>query len=101
MSLEVGAILLFGLFLLLVVLGVPVAVSLGLASLGTILYLGKPAVLVIERMFATLEYFPLLAIPFFLLAGCIMNRGGITDTFVDLSTEWVWHIRGGVGPWGG
>lgn len=96
MSLEVGAVLLFGLFILLIVLGVPVAVSLGLASLGTILYLGKPVVLVIERMFATMEYFPLLAIPFFLLAGSIMNRGGITDTFVNLSTKWVGHIRGGL-----
>lgn len=96
MSLEAGAAILFGLFILLVFLGVPVAVSLGLASLGTILYLGKPAVLAIERMFATLEYFPLLAIPFFLLAGDIMNRGGITDTFVDLSRKWVGHIRGGL-----
>jgi len=96
MSLEVGAILLFSLFFLLVLLGVPVAISLGLASLGTIVYLGKPAVLAIERMFATLEYFPLLAIPFFLLAGSIMNRGGITDAFVDLSTKWVGHIRGGL-----
>lgn len=96
MSLEVGASILFGLFFFLVILGVPVAVSLGLASLGTIVYLEKPAVLAVERMFATLEFFPLLAIPFFLLAGSIMNRGGITDTFVDLSTKCVGHIRGGL-----
>jgi tripartite ATP-independent transporter DctM subunit len=97
MSFEVGAIILFGLFILLVILGVPVAISLGLASLGTILYVGKPAVLAVERMFATVEYFPLLAIPFFLMAGSIMNRGGITDAFVNLSKTWVGHIPGGLG----
>lgn len=94
---SVGAVILFGLFILLTTLGTPVAISLGLASLGTIIYLGKPAVLVIERMYSTMEYYPLVAIPLFLLLGDVLDQGKITDTYVKFAEKWVGHIRGGVG----
>ena len=67
-------VLMFVLMFLLFVLTVPVATSLGLASAITVLGLEMPAGLVVQRFFSGLNSFTLLAIPFFILAGALMDR---------------------------
>lgn len=89
-------VLLFGSLCTLLLLRVPLAVGLATATMLTILCTGMPPMLLVERMYAALNYFPLLAIPFFILAGYLMNQGNITDRFIDLAQVLVGHIRGGI-----
>ena len=77
--------------------GVPVAVSLGLASLAYIMLAGLPDVLLIHRMIGGIDSFPLLAIPFFILAGHLMNTGGITTKIFAFARSLVGWLPGGLG----
>lgn len=90
-------IVLLGAFLLLMVLGVPVAVSMATSSL---LYLaihgGAPDVIVAQRMIAGVESFPLLAVPFFILAGNLMNIAGVTGRIYAFAVALVGWMRGGL-----
>jgi C4-dicarboxylate transporter DctM subunit len=83
--------------LLLLGLGVPVAFALGLT---TLLYFAFhpdfPLLLMPQKIEGGLESFPLLAVPFFLLTGSLMNHGGATGRLVDLSQALVGHITGGL-----
>ena len=80
------------------VLGVPIAFALGLAGLTAILLNGTiPLVVVAQKVYASLDSFPLLAIPLFIYAGSVMNSGGITERIVDFAKSLVGHIRGGLG----
>jgi len=88
--------ILFGSFWLMVLLRVPLAFCLAASSLLTLYCMDKPFVLLVERMYSSLDYFPLLAIPFFILAGYLMNQGQITDRFIRLSEVMVGHIKGGL-----
>ncbi|TVQ38827.1 MAG: TRAP transporter large permease [Geminicoccaceae bacterium] len=88
---------LVGGFLLLIALRVPIAFSIGLASMATIWQLGIPLTSVANQMFASINSFPLLAVPFFLLLGRLMNDGGITDRLLRFADATVGHIRGGLG----
>jgi tripartite ATP-independent transporter DctM subunit len=88
--------LLFGVFALLLALGVPVAFSLCAASLATILYLGLPAdVFVIETAAGT-DSTTLIAIPLFILAGQLMLHGGISAKLIAFANSLVGHVRGGL-----
>ena len=69
-------VLLFGVFFVLLVLGVPVAVAMLAASIVDILVVGFPWIIAPERMINSINSFPLLAIPFFIFAGVVMNQGG-------------------------
>ncbi|WP_096200759.1 TRAP transporter large permease [Bacillus sp. FJAT-45350] len=84
-------------FLVLIVIKVPIAFALGLSSMITIFYLGLPMATIINQMFSSVNSFPLLAVPLFLLLGRLMNDGGITDKLVHLASSLVGHIRGGLG----
>lgn len=84
-------------FLALLVLGVPVAFSIGLAAVSTILYEGLPLAVVFQRMAAGMNVFSFLAIPFFIFAGELMLHGGIADRIVAFAKNLVGHIRGGLG----
>ena len=84
-------------FLALLVLGVPVAGSIGLAAVSTILYEGVPVAVVFQRMAAGMNVFSFLAIPFFIFAGELMLYGGIADRIVAFAKNLVGHIRGGLG----
>ena len=84
-------------FLLLLILGVPVAFSIGLAAVATILYEGLPLAVVFQRMTAGMGVFSFLAIPFFIFAGELMLYGGIADRIVAFAKNLVGHIRGGLG----
>jgi tripartite ATP-independent transporter DctM subunit len=88
--------ILLGSFALMLVLGVPIAVALGAASLLTVLNLGLPPLIVAQRMANGINSTPLLAIPFFILAGMIMAEGGIAQRLVDFARVLVGPIRGGL-----
>ncbi|WP_026001793.1 TRAP transporter large permease [Vreelandella stevensii] len=88
---------LIGSFLILIGLSVPIAFAIGLASIVTIMQLGLPLTSVVNQMFASINSFPLLAVPFFLLLGRLMNDGGITDRLLRFADSTVGHIRGGLG----
>jgi TRAP-type C4-dicarboxylate transport system permease large subunit len=90
-------VLLFALFAILIALGVPIAVSLTLSSLAVIvLNPDIPLWIAIQRAYNGVESFVLLAIPFFILSGSLMNEGGITNRLIRLATALVGHIRGGL-----
>ncbi|MBP0617047.1 TRAP transporter large permease [Jiella mangrovi] len=87
-------LLLFGLL----ALGVPVAISLAASSAIFILVEGRvPEVVVIHRMVNGVDSFPLLAIPFFILAGNLMNSAGITERIFDFAKAIFGWMRGGLG----
>ncbi len=83
----------------LIMLGVPVAVAMGLTAVGTFLAMGQGDILtmVAQRMYASTTSFTLLAIPFFILAGNLMNTGGITERIFRFARALVGHIWGGLG----
>lgn len=91
------ALALFGTFAALVVLNVPIGVALGMASVITLLLQGSmPVSLVAQRMYTAMDSFPMLALPFFLLAGELMEEGGISDRLVRFASTLVGHIRAGI-----
>jgi tripartite ATP-independent transporter DctM subunit len=89
--------ILFGSFVGLLVLGTPIAFCLAISSLFTILYLGMPPIIVVQRLNSGVSAFALLAIPFFIYAGDVMVRGGIAEKLVKLAASMVGHMRGGLG----
>lgn len=88
---------LFVLLFVLMLIGVPVAISLGLSSALTIIFFSpdSPRSLAI-KMFETSEHTTLLAIPFFLIAGAFMTTGGVAQRLIDFANACVGHIRGGL-----
>ena len=90
-------VVLFGCFVLLLALGVPVAFCLGLSALATLLYLDIPLVVAFQRMAAGIDVFALLAIPFFIYAGELMNQSGIAAKLVRLAESMLGRVRGGLG----
>jgi len=79
------------------VIGVPVAFSLGLASLATMVYLDIPLVVAFQRMAAGMNVFALMAIPFFIYAGELMNQSGIAERLVKFAHSLLARVRGGLG----
>jgi tripartite ATP-independent transporter DctM subunit len=92
-----AALILFGVFGLLLMLGVPVAFSLIASSLATLLYLGLPSVVVVQQTVAGAGTASLIAIPLFIFAGEIMLRGGISERLIALASALVGRLRGGLG----
>ncbi|KGA01912.1 ABC transporter permease [Cobetia amphilecti] len=89
---------LFGSLLLMLVLGFPVMVTLGASSLAAILVEGGvPDFIVMHRMVGGMDSFPLLSIPFFVLAGSLMNSAGITSRIFDFARAIVGWMPGGLG----
>lgn len=84
-------------FTLLLLLGVPVAFSIGLASVATILAAGMPVAIVFQKMVGGMQVFSFLAIPFFVFAGELMLYGGVADRIVRFANSLVGHVRGGLG----
>ncbi len=91
-----GAWVLLGSFIALMIIRVPIAFSLGIASLVTCVYSGIPLFPLGQRMVASLYSFPLMTIPFFVLAGHIMSEGGIAKRIVDFADILVGRMRGGL-----
>lgn len=85
-------------FVLLLVVAAPVSVAMGLAAAIAILWGGKaPINTVVTQMISGMDSFPLMAIPFFILAGELMERAGISERLVHLAKTMVGHIKGGLG----
>lgn len=91
------ALLLFLSFIALIFLGVPVAFSLGISSLIYLFAVDIPLNIIPQKMFAGLNSFVLLCIPGFILAGNLMNAGGITDRIIGFANNLLGRIRGGLG----
>jgi C4-dicarboxylate transporter DctM subunit len=78
-------------------MGIPVAVSLGLSSILTILLFGHDSLASLSlKMFETSEHFTLMAIPFFVLAGAFMTTGGVAKRMIRFAIAVVGHLHGGL-----
>ena len=92
--------MLLGIFFLALVvmmlLGVPVAFSLGIASAGYMAATGTSLAMVVQRMVNGANSFAMLAIPFFFMAGELMNISGVTDKIIKLAKVLVGHMKGGL-----
>jgi len=93
----VGLLVLICVFLVGLCIGAPVAVALGLSSLAYLLFMDIPVVVMPQKMYAGMDVFVLLSIPGFILAGNLMNRGGITERIIRFANAIVGWIRGGLG----
>jgi tripartite ATP-independent transporter DctM subunit len=89
--------ILFGVFGVLMVVGTPIAFSLGIASFATIVYLGRPPIVVFQQLNSGVSAFTLMAIPFFIFAGDLMMRGGIAARIIAFAGALIGHVRGGLG----
>ncbi|HEX2988701.1 MAG TPA: TRAP transporter large permease subunit, partial [Chloroflexota bacterium] len=87
----------FAIMLVLFVVAMPVAWSMAAASAAYMAFAtGVPLQGMVQRMIGGIDTFPLLAIPYFILAGNLMNTGGITDRLVNFAKAMVGHITGGL-----
>ena len=78
-------------------IGMPIAVALGLSSLLTILFFGHDSLASLSlKLFETSEHFTLLAIPYFILAGAFMTTGGVARRMIRFANGCVGHLRGGL-----
>jgi tripartite ATP-independent transporter DctM subunit len=84
-------------FVVLLLLGVPVAFAIGLACLAAFFSEGLPIATSVQMMVSGMNVFSFLAIPFFIFAGELMMYGGIADKIVDFAKSIVGHVRGGLG----
>ena len=93
------AAIMFSVLIILIFLNIPVAVSIGLASIAGITFGNLPLnpAVVAQRMFTSADSFPFMAIPFFMLAGGLMEHGGISRRLVRLASAMVGGYRGGLG----
>ncbi len=90
--------ILFLVFFVMLLVGVPIFIALGGASLiYTHFIAGIPDFVVLHRMAGGVDSFPLIAVPFFILAGNLMNSAGITNRIYDFATAAVGWLRGGLG----
>ncbi|REJ10301.1 TRAP transporter large permease [Halobacillus trueperi] len=90
-------ILLFSILILLFLINVPIAVTLGMAATIVFLIEGNLSIIVIvQRMFNSVDSFPLLAVPFFILAGKLMENGGISRRLIHFANVIVGRVKGGL-----
>lgn len=89
--------ILFGTFAFLMLLGMPIAFCLGIASLATVLYIGIPPIVIFQQLNSGMNVFAMMAIPFFIFAGDLMVRGGIAFRLIRFASGFVGHMRGGLG----
>ena len=90
--------LLFFVFFTILLIGVPIFIALAGSSLiYTHFIAGIPDFVVLHRMAGGVDSFPLLAVPFFILAGNLMNSAGITNRIYDFAVAAVGWLRGGLG----
>ena len=91
-----AVLLLLGSFIILLLLRVPIALTLAMSSLITGIYMNIDLAAIVQRMVGGVNSFSLIAIPFFILAGEIMNEGGISRRLINLANVLVGKIRGGL-----
>ena len=92
-----NTLFLFSCLFLFMLIGMPVAISLGLSSLLTIAFFAQDSLASLSiKLYETSEHYTLLAIPFFILAGALMSTGGVARRMVDFAIAAVGHLRGGL-----
>ena len=84
----------FILFLILLLMGVPIAFSLGCSSLFYLFMNDIPLTVIAQKFYAGMDSFTLLCIPGFMLAGALMNGGGITKRILDFCNAFLGHFTG-------
>lgn len=92
-----GLLILFSVFIGGLIIGLPVAITLGLSSLCYLIVADIPLVVMPQKIYAGIDVFVLLSIPGFILAGNLMNRGGITTRIIRFANALTGWIRGGLG----
>lgn len=92
-----SAIILFVSLVIFVLLNIPISISLGLSSILTLIVTGSPIGVVPSMMQATVQKFSLLTIPLFVLAGVLMDKGGISKRLINLADSAMGSIHGGLG----
>lgn len=90
------ALVLIGTFTVLCIIGVPVAYALGMAAIIGAFWMGLPLEAIMLKTSDGMDDFPLLAVPFFILAGAIMAEGGMAERIINLAKVLVGFIRGGL-----
>ena len=91
-----AGLVVFGSFAVLLFLGVPIALSLGMASVITLLYENLPLSIIPANLYSSTGKFVLLAIPFFILGGNIMEKSGISSRLIDFAKTLVGHKKSGM-----
>ena len=89
-------LILFGSFIIMLLISVPIALALGVATAITLFYIDMPVVVVAQRIFTALDSSSIMAIPFFVLAGNLMTEGGISRRIVGLANAIVGGVSGGL-----
>lgn len=97
-------VILIFIFILLLLMGMPLAFTIGISSLTFfIVQSNLPLGIAVQKMIAATQSFPLLAVPFFVMAGNLMNAAGITERLVKFSTTITWAVSRGqplpMPPW--
>lgn len=89
-------LIMFGVFFVLLFLGAPIALSLGLSSLLAILWNGASLNIVAASMYSGIAKYLLLSVPFFILSGDIMAKAGISEKLIAFIDALIGHVRGGI-----
>ena len=92
-----NTLVLFALLFFCMAIGMPIAISLGLSSIVTIVFFSQDSLASLTiKMFETSEHYTLMSIPFFVLAGVLMSTGGVAKRMVNFAIAAVGHLRGGL-----
>ncbi len=91
-----SGLILIGVFIVLLLIGIPVAICLGVAALLAVMNLQLPIITFAINSQAALSKAVLMAIPFFILGGNVMDKSGISSKLIDLASAFVGHIKGGL-----
>ena len=87
----------FAVFIILIIIGCPIAMTLGIASMAGLLVDGSfNYTIFVQRAFTAVNSFPLMAVPFFMLAGSLMEHGGISKRIIRFTESLVGHLSGGL-----
>ena len=90
--------ILVALTLITLLLGIPIAFGLGISAAASVLAMGDvPLALLPQKIYSGMDSFPLLCIPFFILAGELMSKGKITERLLEFALVIIGRIRGGLG----
>ena len=92
------SLILFGSFVFFLIMNIPIGISLGISSLITILYSGRVDInYLVQNLTTSIDSFPLMAIPFFILAGDLMGKGGISKRLLNVGNTIFGRYTGGLG----
>ncbi len=90
------ALIIFGLFFVLILLNIPISLSLGFASIAALMHEGLPFSMIPSNMYSATGKFVLLAIPFFILGGNVMDKSGISERLIEFCRTLVGHRKSGM-----